>query len=181
LAANWGVTIWLPSVLKQSGLSIVSVGLLSAIPYAAGAVAMLIVAFSSDKRMERKWHTVVMTAMSGVFLLLAQVSGESAIMMTLLLLTLSFACFFGRFGPFWALPSEVLPAPVAGVGIAVINGIGNLGGFAGPFAFGSIRTTTGSFALALSLAGLALIVSALVLLFLRMPGRQPMVATRPMA
>jgi MFS family permease len=181
LAANWGVTIWLPSVLKQSGLSIVSVGFLSAIPYAAGAVAMLIVAFSSDRRMERKWHTVLMTAMSGVFLLLAQLSGESAIMMTVLLLTLSFACFFGRFGPFWALPSEVLPAPVAGVGIAVINGVGNLGGFAGPFAFGAIRTETGSFAVALSLAGLVLLASAVVLLFLRMPDRQRMVAARPAA
>jgi MFS family permease len=171
LAANWGVTIWLPSVLKQAGLSIMSVGFLSAIPYAAGAIAMLIVAFSSDRRMERKWHTIVMTGFSGVFLLAAQLSGETAIMMTLLLLTLSFACFFGRFGPFWALPSEVLPASVAGVGIAVINGIGNLGGFAGPFAFGAIRTATGSFGLALSLAGLVLVVAAAVLVLLRMPGR----------
>jgi nitrate/nitrite transporter NarK len=139
---------------------------------------MLIVAVSSDRRMERKWHTVLMTAMSGVFLLLAQLSGERAIMITLLLLTLSFAGFFGRFGPFWALPSEVLPAPVAGVGIAVINGVGNLGGFAGPFAFGAIRTETGSFALALSLAGLVLVVSAAVLLVLRMPGRRAILAAR---
>lgn len=174
LAANWGVSIWLPSVLKQAGLSITSVGFLSAIPYAAGAIAMLIVAVSSDRRMERKWHTVAMTAFSGVFLLAAQLTGETAIMMTLLLLTLSFACFYGRFGPFWALPSEVLPASVAGVGIAVINGIGNLGGFAGPFAFGAIRSVTGSFALALSLAGLALMVSAVMLIALRMP-RQAMV------
>jgi sugar phosphate permease len=178
LAASWGVTIWLPSVLQQSGLSIMSVGFLSAIPYVAGAIAMLIVAVSSDRRMERKWHTVLMTAMSGVFLLLAQLSGERAIMITLLLLTLSFAGFFGRFGPFWALPSEVLPAPVAGVGIAVINGVGNLGGFAGPFAFGAIRTETGSFALALSLAGSVLVVSAAVLLVLRMPGRRAILAAR---
>ncbi|HEY1931939.1 MAG TPA: MFS transporter [Acetobacteraceae bacterium] len=176
LAANWGVTIWLPSVLKQAGLSIMSVGFLSAIPYAAGAIAMLIVAFSSDRRMERKWHTIVMTGFSGVFLLAAQLSGETAIMMTLLLLTLSFACFYGRFGPFWALPSEVLPASVAGVGIAVINGIGNLGGFAGPFAFGAIRTATGNFGLALSLAGLVLVVSAAVLVMLRMPGRKAALA-----
>ena len=87
-------------------------------------------------------------------MLLAQVSGES-----------------------WALPSDVLAAPVAGVGI----GIGNLGGFAGPFACGAIRTATSSFAIALSLAGLVLIASAVVLLFLRMPGRQPTVAARPAA
>ena len=179
LAANWGVSIWLPSVLKQSGLSIMSVGFLSAIPYAAGAIAMLIVAVSSDRRMERKWHTIAMTAFAGLFLLAAQLTGETAIMMTLLLLTLSFACFYGRFGPFWALPSEVLPASVAGVGIAVINGIGNLGGFAGPFAFGAIRSATGSFALALSLAGAVLVLSAAVLIALRMPGRRPVLATHP--
>jgi len=176
LAANWGVTIWLPSLLKQAGLSIMSVGFLSAIPYAVGAVTMLIVAFSSDRRMERKWHTIVTTGLSGVFLLAAQLSGEDAIMLTLLLLTLSFAFFYGRFGPFWALPSEVLPASVAGVGIAVINGIGNLGGFAGPFAFGAIRSATGSFALALALAGVVLVLSCAVLVFLRMPERAPALA-----
>jgi len=169
LAANWGVTIWLPSVLSQAGLPIMSVGFLSAIPYVAGAIAMLVVASSSDRHMERKWHTVVMTGTSGVFLLLAQLSGERAIMMTLLLLTLSFASFYGRFGPFWALPSEVLPASVAGVGIAVVNGIGNLGGFAGPFAFGAIRSASGNFTLALTLAGVSLVLSSLVLLGLRMP------------
>ena len=63
----------------------------------------------------------------------------------------------------------------------VINGIGNLGGFAGPFAFGAIRTATGSFALALSLAGLSLIASAVVLGFLRMPGRHRITAVRPVA
>ncbi len=179
LAANWGVTIWLPSVLKQAGLSIMSVGLLSAIPFAAGAAMMLAVAISSDRRMERKWHTVVMSALSGLFLIAAQFSGIHAIGATIVLLTLSFACFYGRFGPFWALPSEVLPASVAGVGIAVINGIGNLGGFAGPFAFGAIRQVTGNFTLALSLAGVVLVVSAGVLVALRTSGRAPALAARP--
>jgi MFS family permease len=178
LAANWGVAIWLPSVLKQAGLPIMSVGFLSAIPYVAGAIAMLVVASSSDRRMERKWHTVITTGLAGVFLLLAQLSGEHAIMVTLLLLTLSFASFYGRFGPFWALPSEVLPASVAGVGIAVVNGVGNLGGFAGPFAFGAIRSASGSFTLALTLAGASLVLSAVVLLALRMPSRTVMQEAR---
>lgn len=177
LAANWGVTIWLPSVLHQAGIPILSVGLLSAIPYAAGAVAMLIVASSSDRHMERKWHTVIMTGLSGVCLLLAQITGEAAIVGTLVLLTLSFAFFYGRFGPFWALPSEVLPASVAGVGIAVINGVGNLGGVAGPYVFGAVRAESGSFQLALVLAGVSLALSALVLLGLRIPsaGRRAIV------
>ena len=71
----------------------------------------------------------------------------------------------------------MLPASVAGVGIAVINGIGNLGGFAGPFVFGAIRSATGSFQFALVVAGVSLVLSALVLLALRMPsaGRRAVV------
>ena len=166
LMANWGVTIWLPSVLKTAGLSIVSVGFLSAIPYAVGAVMMVVVAFSSDRWKERKWHTVIMTALSGVFLLGAQMFGDTSIMLTLLALTLSFGFFYGRFGPFWALPTEALPPEVAGVGIAVINGLGNLGGFSGPLVFGLIRGATGSFMLALSLAGVLLVAAGLLLALL---------------
>lgn len=166
LMANWGVVIWLPSLLKSGGLSIASVGFLSAIPYLAGAVMMLLVAHHSDRRVERKWHTVGTTALSGVFLLIAVLIGEARIGLTLVALTLSFACFYGRFGPFWALPSEALPAEVAGVGIAVINGLGNLGGFSGPLVFGAIRTASGSFALALALSGLLLIAAGATLAFL---------------
>jgi len=165
--------------LHQAGIPILSVGLLSAIPYAAGAIAMLIVASSSDRHMERKWHTVVMTGLSGVCLLLAQITGEAAIVGTLVLLTLSFAFFYGRFGPFWALPSEVLPASVAGVGIAVINGIGNLGGVAGPYVFGAVRAASGSFTLALTLAGVSLVLSAVVLLALRMPSGRRRAVVQP--
>ncbi len=166
LMANWGVTIWLPSLLKSAGLSISSVGFLSAIPFAAGAVMMWLVARHSDRRVERKWHTVSTTALSGVFLLVAVVIGEGQIGLTLVALTLSFAFFYGRFGPFWALPSEVLPAGVAGVGIAVVNGLGNLGGFSGPLVFGAIRGASGSFTLALALAGVLLVAAGAMLVFL---------------
>lgn len=174
LMANWGVTIWLPSVLKAAGLSIVSVGFLSAIPYAVGAVMMVMVASSSDRWRERKWHIVIMTSLSGAFLLAAQMFGDTRIMLTLLALTLSFGFFYGRFGPFWALPTEVLPPEVAGVGIAVINGIGNLGGFSGPLVFGMIRGATGSFVLALSMSGVLLIAAGLLLAL--MPSMSPGVA-----
>ena len=109
----------------------------------------------------------------------AQLSGEAGDRHGhLLLLTLSFACFYGRFGPFWALPSEVLPASVAGVGIAVINGIGNLGGFAGPVRLRRHPTRRPAIStLALSLAGVVLVLSAVVLVALRMPsaGRRAVV------
>jgi sugar phosphate permease len=162
LMAEWGVTFWLPTVLKETGLSITAVGFLSTIPYATGAAAMILVASHSDRVQERKWHMIGATALSGVFLLLAQFAGYGGTVATLIFLTLAVAAFFGRFGPFWTVPTQVLPPAVAGVGIGLINGAGNLGGTVGPYFFGYVREMTGSFKVALTVAGISLIVASLV-------------------
>jgi sugar phosphate permease len=169
LMAEWGVTFWLPTVLKETGLPITTVGWLAAIPPAAGAAMMLVVAASSDRRQERKWHMIAATAMSGAFLLLAQFVGQHNTAGILVCLTLAVASFFGRFGPFWSLPTEVLPPSVAGVGIGLINGAGNLGGTVGPVFFGAVRDWTGSFTLALSVGGISLIVGSLLAVPIRAP------------
>lgn len=174
LMAEWGVTFWLPTVLKETGLSIVSVGYLAAIPPAAGAVMMILVAISSDRLQERKWHMIAATTLSGIFLLLAQFVGRGNTTGILILLTLAVASFLGRFGPFWALPTEVLPPAVAGVGIGLVNGAGNLGGTVGPYFFGFVREWTGSFTLALTAGGISLIVGSLLVV----PIRQRAVARR---
>ena len=162
LMAEWGVTFWIPTVLKETGQSIEMVGLLAAIPPAAGAVMMILVAMNSDRVQERKWHMILATAFSGVFLLLAQLLGQFGTLGILICLTLAVASFLGRFGPFWALPTEVLPPAVAGVGIGLINGAGNLGGTVGPVFFGAVRDWTGSFTLALTAGGLSLIAGSLI-------------------
>ena len=72
LAAEWGVGFWLPSVVKETGASIGLVGVLTALPYAVGATMMVLVARSSDRRQERKWHMIAATSASGVFLFCAQ-------------------------------------------------------------------------------------------------------------
>ena len=171
LTAEWGVTFWLPTVLKETGLSITAVGFLAAIPPAVGAVMMVLVAVSSDRRQERKWHMIGATALSGVFLLMAQLAGHASAAGILVFLTLAVAAFLGRFGPFWSLPTEVLPPAVAGVGIGVINGAGNLGGTVGPYFFGTVRDLTGSFTLALTVAGLSLIVGSLIAVPIRVAAR----------
>jgi nitrate/nitrite transporter NarK len=123
---------------------------------------MILVAISSDRLQERKWHMICATAMSGVFLLLAQFVGQGSTIGILVCLTLAVASFFGRFGPFWSLPTEVLPPAVAGVGIGLVNGAGNLGGTVGPYFFGAVREWTGSFTLALTVGGISLIVGSLI-------------------
>jgi sugar phosphate permease len=166
LMAEWGVTFWIPSVLKETGLSIVTVGFLAALPPAVGAVTMILVAYNSDRTQERKWHMICATALSGTFLLLAQLAGHSTIGI-LIFLTLAVGSFLGRFGPFWSLPTEVLPPAVAGVGIGLINGAGNLGGTVGPWFFGRMREMTGSFTMALTIGGISLIVGSLLVIPIR--------------
>ena len=107
------------------------------------------------------------TACSGLFLLLAQFAGATSSAGIIVFLTLAVACFLGRFGPFWTLPTEVLPPAVAGVGIGLINGAGNLGGTVGPYFFGYIRGLTGSFTLALTAGGISLILGSLVAIPIR--------------
>ncbi|HTB44398.1 MAG TPA: MFS transporter [Acetobacteraceae bacterium] len=167
LMAEWGVNFWLPTVLKETGRPIMTVGFLAALPYAVGIVMMVLVARSSDRRHERKWHMIAATAASGVCLLLAQLAGVHGTLGIVLFLTLAIGCFLGRFGPFWTLPTEVLPPAVAGVGIGLINGAGNLGGTVGPYFFGYVRTVTGSFTLALTIGGLSLILGSLVAIPIR--------------
>jgi len=70
--------------------------------------------------------------------------------------------FLRRFGPFWTVPTEVLPPAVAGVGIGLVNGAGNLGGTVGPYFFGYIRDLTGSFTMALTIGGMSLIIGSLI-------------------
>ena len=179
LMAEWGVNFWLPSVLKDTGLPIGTVGLLSAVPYLLGVVMMLAVAASSDRRGERKYHMIVATGLAGFCLLFIPLAGHGAFGIVCIL-SLSIGAFMGRYGPFWTLPTEVLPTAVAGVGIGLINGAGNLGGTVGPYFFGALRAEFGDFTWALTAAGVSLVLSSLAALPIR-AAQRPEPALTPAA
>ena len=166
LMAEWGVQYWLPSVFKDTGLPISTVGMLAAVPYVLGMAMMILVAVSSDRMGERKWHMVATTALAGAFLLTLPAGGSGTFAL-ICFLTLSIGAFMGRYGPFWTLPTEALPPAVAGVGIGLVNGAGNLGGTVGPYFFGVLRTEFGDFKLALASAGVSLILASLAALPIR--------------
>ena len=142
----YGFIIWFPTIVKRAtGLPNGEVTLLSALPYVAGVGAMLLNGWHSDRTGERRWHTAF-----PLFL------GGAALGLTLLVrgnLPLSFAamivagaCTTAFMPSFWALPTELLTASAAAASIGFINSVGNLGGFAGPYFIGYLRTATGSFA-----------------------------------
>ena len=88
-------------------------------------------------------------------------------LLSIALLTLMASGIYSFFGPFWALPNRFLTGYAAASGIALINSVGNLGGFVGPFTIGSITTWTGSDYWGLAFAGFSLVVCAVLVVCLR--------------
>jgi ACS family tartrate transporter-like MFS transporter len=163
---SYGVSLWLPKLIKSlSGISNFRVGLLSAIPYVAAAVAMVAVGLHSDRSGERRWHTAV-PAFAGA-LALAGAAYSTSVGPSILLISVAVLGVFSMMGPFWAMPTSFLSVSAAAAGIAVINSVGNLGGFVGPYVIGLVRTSTGQFKGGLLLVSAALAVSGMVVLGVR--------------
>ncbi len=163
----YAMSYWLPQVVK--GLSKVysntTVGLLVTIPHICGLIAMLVLSRHSDRTQERRWHAAVPAILGGVALLVVgRVSSPALSIALLALMAIGVDSFFG---PFWSLPSKFLTGFAAASGIAVINSVGNLGGFVGPMVIGTIRDRTGSTSVGLAIVGVSMIVSAVLVLGLR--------------
>ena len=141
---TYGVGLWLPSLIRSvSGVSNLLIGMLSAIPYVATAIAMVLVGMHSDRTRERRWH-LAGSAFVGSFGLACAAYATSATA-TIVFLSVALLAAFSLLGPFWATSTELLSETSAVAGIALINSLGNLGGFLGPYTIGLVRTWTGSF------------------------------------
>jgi ACS family tartrate transporter-like MFS transporter len=154
---------WLPQIIKAFGLSNAMTGWVTAIPYAVGAAFMVWYGYRSDSRGERKFHTAVALAIAAAGIAGSTLTGNPTL--TVIAFAIGACGVFGTLPVFWTLPTAVLSGTAAAAGIAVINSIGNLAGFAGPYAMGSIKDTTGSFTGGLLLiAALAIVAMVIVLL-----------------
>jgi D-galactonate transporter len=141
--SSYGVFYFLPQIIKQFGLTNMQTGLVSAIPFAVGAVGMLWYGRRSDRLLERRSHTCI------AFMITALGLVATALLPTPLprLAALCFASFgvFAVLPVFWAMPTSFLSGIAAAAGVAYINSIANLAGFVGPFVMGWIKDATGSF------------------------------------
>jgi MFS family permease len=162
VAANYGVTFFVPQIVAGFGFSNLQTGFVAAIPYAFGAVAMLAWAQRSDRASERRIHTAVPLLAIACGLAAAAAGGSAVV--TIAALALAAAGIYSGLPVFWTLPTAFLSGAAAAGGIAMINSIGNLSGFAGPYAVGWLKDATGSYAGGLILlAALAAGAAALVL------------------
>jgi ACS family tartrate transporter-like MFS transporter len=140
----YGLTFWLPTIIKGlSNLSDFTIGLLSALPYIVAAIGMVLVGRHSDATGERRWHVAGSAFIAAVGFLLSATTDSPVLKLT----SFSVAAFgiFAAMPTFWTMPTAMLTGTGAAAGIAVINSIGNLGGFVGPYLIGLIRTATGTF------------------------------------
>jgi MFS transporter, ACS family, tartrate transporter len=174
VVALYGFALWLPQLVKASGeFTNFEVGMITAIPYAAAAVGMVLAGRNSDRTGERHLH-LTLPALVGALGFIAVTRTDS----TGLLIAALCLCAFGVLGwlgPFWALPTAFLREQAAAGGIALINSMGAVGGFVGPYLLGDIQERTGEFApgllvLAGSLAAAAAIVMGLRATVLRRSG-----------
>jgi D-galactonate transporter len=140
----YGVSFWLPTLVKASGVSDpLNIGLLSAIPYAAGAIAMLVVGHSSDKRGERRWHLAGAGLVGALGLYLSVVYAHSTFF-GMIALTLATMGVVTTISQFWVLPPAILAGGAAAAGLALANSVGSISGVVSPWLIGIIQTQTGS-------------------------------------
>jgi ACS family tartrate transporter-like MFS transporter len=138
----YGLSFWVGEIVdKVNGLSEVGKGFVTAIPYAVAIVGMVVIPRHSDRTGERKLHAAGCLAVAAVaFVVSTVVSPVAAIA------ALAVGLFFllGAHGVFWTMPAALLSGAAAAAGIAMINSIGNLGGFGGPYLVGLVKDATGS-------------------------------------
>jgi len=157
------VAFWLPTILKrQSGFSDVRVGFMGMVPYIAGFLAMLVNGWHSDKTGERRWHTAVPLFIAATALLgLLTVSASTQVLLMLFTMLL---CVSGFLPVFWTMPSEILSESAAAASVGMINAVGSVAGFAGPFLFGYLNSRTGSYSSGLTLMMVCAITGGLLVL-----------------
>jgi D-galactonate transporter len=139
----YGIVYFLPQIVKQFGLTNMQTGLVSAIPFAIGAVGMIWYGKRSDRLLERRSHTSIALMITALGLMMTALTPNPVVRLA----ALSVASFgaFAVLPVFWSMPTAFLSGAAAAAGVAYINSLANIAGFVGPFVMGWIKDATGSF------------------------------------
>lgn len=140
----WGITFWLPQIVQSQfeGISNFGAAALSAIPWLMAAVALVIVSWSSDRKNERRWHLAVPLLIAAAGLVVSVFTSSPVI--ALICIGIAAAGQRSATPVFWSLPAGLVTGAGAAAALALINSIGNIGGFVGPYLLGFIKDITGS-------------------------------------
>jgi nitrate/nitrite transporter NarK len=165
---TYGIGIWLPLILKQHHLTNIQIGLLTAPPYLAAGIAMLLWARIADRKDAQILHLTSSCALAAVGLIVSAIS--PGLTLRLAALTMALIGATSARAIFWAIPPRFLVGAAAAGGLAFINSVGTLGGFFGPFLMGWLKDLTGSFNSGLLLMATIVMISAGFAVLLRLVG-----------
>jgi len=166
---SYGLSFWVPSIIQSlTGYPEFAVGALTAVPYIAAALAMVLVGRSSDRSGERFLHVAIPSVIGAAgFLAMGYMHSP---LLAILALSVAAAGDYCTRGPFWALPGKFLTGSAAAGAIALINSMGALGGAIAPPTVGWLKQTTGGFLVPMvALAGVLVVGAVLTLLLRRAP------------
>ncbi|MFL9934078.1 MFS transporter [Paraburkholderia sp. RL18-103-BIB-C] len=160
----YGVSFWLPTLIKSSGVSDpLNVGLLTAIPYAVGAVAMVVVSWNSDRTGERRWHLIV-PGIAGAFGLALSVWFAHSTLLAMIALTIGTMGVMTTISQFWVLPPAFLSGAAAAAGLALANSVGSISGVISPSLIGVIKNASGSTGAGVLVLSVSLLIGGLLVL-----------------
>jgi ACS family tartrate transporter-like MFS transporter len=172
VTSSYGVEFFMPSILQRwYQLDLNKLTSLVILPPLLAVFGQLFIGWSSDKTKERRLHTVVPIAFSAIGLLFV-VSTQGNLAFTVALFMIAFAGFKAYLPAFWSLPNLFLTQSAAAGSIGLINSLGNLGGFMGPYLMGKLETLTGSFENGLYVLGATSAISAAIIFGLGLGGRE---------
>ena len=165
----YGVTFWMPTIIKELGVpDPLQVGLIAAVPWAFGIAAMYLMARSADRRREYRWHTALACLASAAGLV-TSVAFHADTLLAMAGMTIAAMGIMSALPIFWSNPTAILGGTAAAMGIAFINSVGNLAGFAIPSLIGYIKDQTHSTDAGLHLLAALMVLGAIVVMLLRKP------------
>ena len=161
VTGQYGLTFWMPTLVKSTGITDpFRIGLLAAIPFCVAIVVMNVFGHSADKRRERRWHLIVPASMGAIgFVVAAAYPNDTAV--SIAALSIAAGGVLTCAPLFWSLPTSFLAGSAAAAGIAIINSIGNLAGFASPYLIGYLRDATHSTASGMYSLAVMLVIGAI--------------------
>ncbi|MCL4312092.1 MAG: MFS transporter [Candidatus Thermoplasmatota archaeon] len=167
VTALYGYAIWLPSIIGSfAHVNAASASFLSDIPFIVAAIALLFIVRFSDKTGDRKKLTAIIFLIASIGLALSAFT-ISNVFVSFTFFTISAIGIFTFLPVFWNIPQESLPRESSAASIGLINGLGNLGGIAGPIVVGGLETVTGHFVAGVYGMALFALIAGILVLFVK--------------